>query len=365
MTARTAEDPTKAILSESKLHEKHLCDYVINVATGCRHGCKFCYVPSTPNIRTRGEMLNDTVGVEDGQREWGDYVLYRDDIPDRLPGILERKRTWKTTDKGQGIVGVSFHTDCFMDPRAGDITASVIEALADHGRYCRILTRNPMLAANYMDTFAEAGEYVTIGSSIPTLNEEHIRAIEPYAPPIEPRLRGLQRFADAGVPVYVSMSPTYPTMDRSDLRTLLGRIADLRPSVVFHEPINPRGANYAMTVAAAEEAGCDDLAHALTDIQGPNAWLEYACRHFEAVQYEADDLDLPYHLWPDRKLVDIAPRRVAEWLADWRDKQSPEPFGGRPEPDLPMLPPETWPWERQKTLADGGFTSLVEGRDSI
>lgn len=36
-TTRTAEDPTETILSESALNDKHLCDYVINVATSCRH----------------------------------------------------------------------------------------------------------------------------------------------------------------------------------------------------------------------------------------------------------------------------------------------------------------------------------------
>ncbi len=75
---RTGEDPTKAILSESGLNSKHLCDYVVNVATGCRHGCKFCYVPSTPNIRTRPDMLKEEVDVENGQKEWGKYVLYRE-----------------------------------------------------------------------------------------------------------------------------------------------------------------------------------------------------------------------------------------------------------------------------------------------
>jgi len=355
MAAKTAEDPTKAILSESALHEKHLCDYVINVATGCRHGCKFCYVPGTPNIRTRGQMLNDTVGVEDSQAEWGEYVLYRDDIPDRLPGILDRKRTWKTTEKGRGIVGVSFHTDCFMDRRAGDITAKVVETLADHGRYCRILTRNPMLAANYMDTFEAAGEYVTVGSSIPTLNEDHIRAIEPNAPPIEARLEGLQRFADAGVPVYVSMSPTYPTIrTERQMEMLLRQIKNLSPSVVFHEPINPRGSNYDMTVAAAEEAGCDDLAHALTDVQGPGEWLRYACTHFEWVQNLTDRLDMPRQLWPDKKLANTAPTRVGGWLQGWRDRGSPEPFAGRPEPELPPMPPTYFPWERQTTLTFGG-----------
>ena len=44
----SATDPTKALLSESALSDHGVCDYVVNVATGCRHGCAFCYVPSTP-----------------------------------------------------------------------------------------------------------------------------------------------------------------------------------------------------------------------------------------------------------------------------------------------------------------------------
>jgi DNA repair photolyase len=334
---RTAEDPTKAVLSESGLNKKALCDYVINVATGCRHGCRFCYVPSTPNIRTRPEMLNDEADVEDPQREWGDYVLYRDDLPERLDAHLDRKRTWTETDGGQGIVGVSFHTDCFMDERAAEITAGVIETLAGHGRYCRILTRNPMLATQYLDTFQEAGEYVTIGSSIPTLNEAHMDALEPDAPPIQSRLRGLERFAEAGVNTYVSMSPTYPGMNVRDIEALLERISAVDPDVVFHEPINPRGGNYQMTVAAAEEAGCDGLARQLVNVQGPDAWLRYAVSHFRAVQRLGDELGLPIYLWPDAQLVEQAEGRFERYLQHWRDRQSPEGFAGRPTPSTPPM----------------------------
>ena len=129
----TGEDPTKAVLSESGLHKKHLCDYVINVATGCRHGCKFCYVPSTPAVRTRPEMLKEHADVDNAQQEWGKYVLYRDGLGERLEGILERKRTWKETENGCGVVGISFGTDCYMDGRAGKITRNVVDALAELG----------------------------------------------------------------------------------------------------------------------------------------------------------------------------------------------------------------------------------------
>lgn len=236
---RTGEDPTQALLSESGLNGKYLCDYVVNVATGCRHGCKFCYVPSTPSIRARPDMLQEEAGVEDGQKEGVVCSLSR--WLGRTYRCLDRKRTWKDTNKGCGIVGVSFHTDCYMDGRAGKITRNVVKALTEHGKYTRVLTRNPILALQDIDTFEEAGEYVTIGSSIPSLNSEWVNSIEPKTPPPEHRLSGLQEFSRCDVNTYVSMSPTYPTETRSSLRKLMEQIAECNPSVVFHEPINPVG----------------------------------------------------------------------------------------------------------------------------
>jgi DNA repair photolyase len=344
------EDPTQAILSRSSLYSKYLQDWVVNVASGCSHGCRFCYVPATPNIRTRQEMLQEHAGVEDAQGEWGEYVLYRDGLGDRLDEHLDRKRTWKRTRGGQGIVGLCYSTDPYMDPRAGEISTRCVEALADHGRYARVQTRNPLLASNYLEAFQDAGEFVTIGSSINSLDESAVQALEPRAPSPEARVQGLKRFSDAGVPVFVSMSPTFPTMDRADIRDLMERIADLEPDVVFHEPINPRGANFEMTVAAAEEAGEEELAHELVDVQHPEAWVEYAIQHFRWVQEAADDFEVAVNLWPDDDLLRHVPDGSdrERWLTQWRFRQSPENFAGRPDPrdSMPELP------DRRTTLSD-------------
>lgn len=332
----TGEDPTKAVLSESGLNSKHLCDYVVNVATGCRHGCKFCYVPSTPNIRTRPGMLKEEADVDNGQKEWGSYVLYRDGLGERLDEHLDRKRTWRDTDRGQGVVGVSFSTDCYMDARAGKITRNVVQALTEHERYTRVLTRNPILALQDLDVFQEAGEYVTIGSSIPNLNADEVGAIEPNAPPPSQRLRGLKEFNDYGVQTFVSMSPTYPTQDKSDLREHMERIAECDPAVVFHEPINPRGGNFEMTVQAAQDAGEEELAKELNQLRSREQWIEYAINHFCWVQEIGEELDLPVHLWPDKQLIKYVSDETAVWLQSWRDRQSPENFANRETPDSHM-----------------------------
>lgn len=336
----TGDDPTKAVLSESSLHSKCLCDYVINVATGCRHGCKFCYVPSTPSVRTRPDMLNEEAGVEDPQREWGQYVLYRDDLANRLDGYLNRKQTWKQTEQGCGIVGISFSTDCYMDGRAGAITRDSIEILSNHGKYVRILTRNPILALQDLSTFKSADDLVTIGSSIPCMDAEKVRAIEPKAPTPGQRLRGLKEFNDAGIQTYVSLSPTYPTQGKESLRTQLQRIAECNPAVIFHEPINPRGANFEMMVTAARESNEKELARELEALRDREKWVEYSLNHLRWVQELGKELDLPIHLWPDKRLLNYVGKEQRKWLQEWRDRQSPEQFAERntPETRTPVLP---------------------------
>lgn len=337
---RKNNDPTKTVLSQSALNQKYLCDYVLNVATGCSHGCRFCYVPGTPNIRARPDMLSEKVDVSDPQEEWGEYVLYRDDVPEKLPGILERKRKWRSTPGGQGIVGVSFHTDCYMDQRAGNITRDVVDILTDYDRYTRILTRNPLLATTDMDVYCDAGKYVTIGSSINSLNAEQVKAIEVNAPSPQARLAGLERFSEQGVQTYVSMSPTYPTATKEEIRELMESIMGTSPSVIFHEAINPRGKNFQMTVDAAWAAGEEKLGSELASLRSEDQWVKYSLKHLYWVQEIGIEMDAPVHLWPDKQLLQHIDGEYKDWINAWLERQSPERFAERPVPSSgpPKLP---------------------------
>jgi len=319
-------DPTKAVLSSSALHHKNLCNYVINVATGCTHGCKFCYVPSTPNIKTRGKMLEEKANVESGQEEWGSYLLYRDDLPERLHQKLNRKRTWDRTEDGRGIVMISSGTDCYQDRRAAQITRGCVIELVRHEKPVRILTRSPAVVRD-KDVFKAANGLVTVGSSIPCLDDEMVRSIEPGAPAPTARLNALEEISNAGVPVYVSMSPTYPTQDREDLRELLRTFKErLDPDVVFHEPINPRGGNFEMTVEAARDAGQQELADELAKLRDRDRWVEYSRNQLTAVRDIGDDLGVPIHLWPDKEFVKHAGDDEDFFRRQREKKDSPEDY---------------------------------------
>jgi hypothetical protein len=53
-------------------------------------------------------------------------------------------------------------------------------------------------------------EELTIGMSVPTIDEAARRVLEPGAPSIPARLKTLRRLADAGLEPYANLAPCYP-----------------------------------------------------------------------------------------------------------------------------------------------------------
>ena len=64
-----------AVIAENHFVYKSLSNWAFNVAVGCSHACRFCYVPSAATIK-QGPKLSE-YGVNDPDAEWGDYVLLR------------------------------------------------------------------------------------------------------------------------------------------------------------------------------------------------------------------------------------------------------------------------------------------------
>ncbi|WP_016950267.1 radical SAM protein [Anabaena sp. PCC 7108] len=292
-------------LQKSALNKKGLCDYVVNIASGCLHGCTFCYVPSTPAIRTKQAQLREQ-GVNDPQMDWGQYLFVREEIPEQLEKNLSRKTTWHETPEGKGVVLLCSGTDPYQNKQTANVTRGAVKALLQNNKRVRILTRSP-LWVNDLDILKHPN--IIVGMSLPYLNDELSRQIEPNAPLPSERYKALIKGYEAGCRLYVAVAPTPPSMTLDDFKKHLYEIMKFNPEVIFWEPINARGTNGKRMIAAGLEF--------TTSIMTRNAWAEYFKRQWNDIEEAAREVGCldRLHIWPDPELrgyVDDA--KLDNWL---------------------------------------------------
>ena len=292
-------------LQKSSLNKKGLCDYVINVASGCLHGCTFCYVPSTPAIRVKQAELMRR-GVIDPQLDWGKYLFLRNEIPEKLDKILQRKKTWSYSPSGKGVVLLCSGTDPYQNTETALISNEAIKILLKHQKRVRVLTRSPLWAKDF-DLLQNPN--ITIGMSIPYLNDELSRKIEPFAPPPSARLKALQKGRLNGCRVFVAIAPTPPEMGYQDFVHLLEQLIQVDPEVIFWEPINARGTNGRRMQAA----GLDFAKAVMTRDDWANSFIS----QWEAIEKAAEKVGCSerLHVWVDSELETYVPAsRLQSWF---------------------------------------------------
>lgn len=90
-----------AVIAPNNFIYKSLSNWAFNVAVGCSHACRFCYVPSAATIKQGPQLAR--YGVEDPDAEWGDYVLLRPwDEPKFLASLRVAEGTPRTALKPDG-----------------------------------------------------------------------------------------------------------------------------------------------------------------------------------------------------------------------------------------------------------------------
>lgn len=292
-------------LQESALNKKGLCDYVINVASGCLHGCTFCYVPSTPAIRTKQGQLKEK-GVSDPQMGWGQYLFVREEIPELLEKILSRKKTWNETLEGKGVVLLCSGTDPYQTKQTASVTRRAVEVLLKHKKRVRILTRGPLWVKD-IETLNNPN--VIVGMSLPYLDDELSRKIEPQAPPPSERYKALLKGYKEKCRLYVAAAPTPPNMTLDHFKRYLEKIMRIEPEVIFWEPINARGTNGKRMVAAGLEF--------TSSIMTKSSWAECFIRQWEQIETAALELGCieRLHIWPDPELKGyVDNNKLNHWL---------------------------------------------------
>lgn len=258
-----------AVISVNNFIYKSLSNWAFNVAVGCSHACRFCYVPSAATIK-QGPKLAE-YGVEDPDAEWGDYVLLRPWDEDRfLASLRAANRTPASELKRDGNRAVIYchATDPYqvihhpnparqkeLAAHARRLVRRSLELIRDHSNLnVRILTRSPLARADF-DLFRSFG---------PATGVRHERADPPQRSRKglrAPRAGTVAATGDAAsgarrrIARVRGHGSTYPECDETDLRATLSALAEVEPITIYHEPINIRAENVERIEAQAVELG--------------------------------------------------------------------------------------------------------------
>ncbi len=184
-------------------------DYGLNHAEGCSHGCKYpCYAM----------MMKKRVGVIRTYEDWikpkivGNALELLDA---ELPKLKHRIKQ----------VFLSFATDPFMYQQ-GEIEELTLKILARLSRddVKSIVISKGIYPSKLIDaqTYGRQNEY---GATIVSLSENFVQSFEPFAAPVDARIKALKSLHRAGLKTWVSMEP-YPTPNlvRQDIRDILHEV---------------------------------------------------------------------------------------------------------------------------------------------
>lgn len=158
----------------------------LNPYLGCSHACAYCYVPDVAHLE---------------RPRWGTYTVVKRNLPRVLATELRRKE--------RRDVFLSSATDPYQPAEGPNrITRRCLEQLVRADWPLQVLTRSPLVTRD-TDVLSRFSD-VSIGLSVPTLDERLRKAVEPGAPPIRARLAALKRLADAGFETFAHLLPCYP-----------------------------------------------------------------------------------------------------------------------------------------------------------
>src|SRR5713101_5058773 len=188
-------------------------NWTLNPYRGCTHGCHYCFA--------RRYHIQFEMNADD---DFASVILVKRNFVDVLSGELD-KPSW-----GREQVALGTATDPYQ-PIEGHyrLTRGTIAALARGRTPAGIVTKGPMIVRD-LDVLGGLTQAAgcTVCMSVPTIDEDAWRLLEPgTAHPLQ-RLRAVRELIDAGINAGVLMAPIVPgfSSSRGKLERTIKAIAD-------------------------------------------------------------------------------------------------------------------------------------------
>lgn len=190
----------------------------VNPYRGCWHACAYCYA------RPGHQYLGFGAGSDFDRR-----IVVKTNAAEAL-GVELARASWR-----REVVVFSGSTDCYQPLEATyELTRRCLETCLARRTPVAIITKSTLIRRD-LDVLSRLargpGAQVTI--SIPFLDEDAARALEPGAPTPGRRFETMRILAGAGVAVGISLAPLIPGFRESDIPALLQRAKECGATSAF------------------------------------------------------------------------------------------------------------------------------------
>ena len=184
-------------------------DASINPYQGCEHGCIYCYA------RPGHAYLDLSPGLDFETR-----IFYKPNAAERLeaqfarPGYECRPIT------------IGANTDPYQPAeKKVAVTRRLLELFARCRHPVNIITKGTLILRD-LDLLAElaAQNLCSVAVSVPTLDAELKRRMEPRVPSASARLNAIETLTDAGIPVSALVAPVIPAINDAEIESIVAAV---------------------------------------------------------------------------------------------------------------------------------------------
>lgn len=185
-------------------------DHSINPYQGCEHGCVYCYA------RPGHSYLDLSPGLD-----FETKIFYK---PNAVKQLLA---AWEKPSYVCEPITIGANTDPYQpaEKQLG-ITRELLETFLKHRHPVSLITKGGLMFRD-LDLLARLAEQnlVSVAVSVPTLDADLKRILEPRIPSAALRFRLIRALADAGVPVSLLLAPVIPAVNDPEIESIIERAA--------------------------------------------------------------------------------------------------------------------------------------------
>ena len=186
-------------------------DRSINAYQGCEHGCVYCYA------RPSHSYLDLSPGLD-----FETQIFYKPNAAARL--LAE----WQKPGYECKPITIGANTDPYQPAeKTLQVTRQLLQLFVEYRHPVNLITKSHLIERD-IDLLSDlaADQLCSVAVSIPTMDNDLKRIMEPRVPSAKSRLNAVRRLSQADVPVSLLLAPIIPAINDGEIEAILAAASE-------------------------------------------------------------------------------------------------------------------------------------------